>query len=146
VAITTKWTRFCHYVVDQSGITSGSADTPISITQLAVLPLEMITADHKDACATDGSDIRVTTDQGGKNECPIEIVSCALSRSSRDSTIEIRLKLPPTATEFWIWYCNLDHVTDPKNVGTAPTWYTLDKGSTRVTEVSAGFTHCIRTG
>jgi hypothetical protein len=153
MTVTNDWNRFCKFTVssvDKTKIDEDLIDFPISIININ-LPVDMIISGGDSNL--DGSDIRITTDLEGKNECTFEIVNYSLKdklSTVKDrlsaTNIEIHIKIPSVSTTkdttFYVWYNNssIKDSGSSKNV-LSNSW---NPGSDVITSISNGFTRCIR--
>lgn len=109
MAFPVGWARKCALVIDYTKVLENLTSFPVLLTS-ANVPAEMITSGGANACKSDGSDIRITTDAAGTTECPLEVVVCTLNANPALSAIQIYTKIPSVSssvnTTFYIWYKN----------------------------------------
>ena len=124
------------------------------------LPQAMFDADGTTPAASDGKDVRFSTDSAGQVQIPFEVVSFATNNDPSLVTAEIWVKLPTlynaTNTTFYIWWGNSSATALPAAhpLGRNNVWdsnYSLvshmdDSGGTSNVLDSTGFAHTVFKG
>ena len=107
MAFPTGWGRRCKLTIDHTKVSSTVTDYPLVLTK-SQLPSEMFDADGSYPARSDGGDIRITTDQAGTTQIPVEVYYFLRDNNPANGLAEIHCKVPSvsssTDSEIWIWY------------------------------------------
>jgi hypothetical protein len=133
MAFPTLWKRKCALVIQAAQVSSDQSNFPILLNK-DNLPAEMFGV-GPNAALNGGGDIRVTTDQNGLTQIPIEIGQFVTSATAASQTGEIWVKITSlssvTNTTIYVWYGGPTGTTQPADTttyGAEAVWETNYKG------------------
>lgn len=109
MAFPTGWNRKVKLTIQSSKVTATLTDFPVLITK-DTIPTEVLDADGSFPAKSDGGDIRITTDEAGLTQIPVEIQEFAINNDPALGTAVIHAKVPSISslvdTDIWLWYNN----------------------------------------
>ena len=123
------WLRYCSIAVAASKLPQTVSDQVVTF-YTAHFPTGMVTLGGSDACASDGSDIRFSSDAAGNTLLPFDIATISLNATPANSVLICHVKIAVTANAAFTIYCWWSNVSAtrpaPNNaIGAAACWSQL---------------------
>lgn len=110
------WNRRCRVRFDSDLVASDQTDIPVVIAIYGTssstwnVDPEIVDTTDGNQCNSDGSDIRVTTDEAGTTQLPVDVVTVVQGAAVANCKLEFWTKLPSLSsvsdTSIYVWYKN----------------------------------------